>query len=83
MAGRLNNGEALLTALAGLTAYEAARTPADLEALLAMGAEAPGETFAGALALAGRLAQEVRALGGDPDALLARIYGRASELAYS
>jgi hypothetical protein len=79
----MSTGQALLTALAGLHAYEAAVMPEELDALLAMGEEAPGETFVGVLALASRLAEEVRKLGGDPDALLARVYDKASELAYS
>lgn len=81
MAGRMRASQALLTALAGLTAYEGGSL--GTEQLLAMGEEAPGETFVAALAVASRLAEEVRRLGGDPDALRRRVYDRASDLAYS
>lgn len=80
MAGGMNPGEAFLAALAGLTAYKAG-SPKD--ELLAIAGQDPGEAFLAALAIAGRLTEEVRNLGGDPNALLTRIYGKASELAYS
>jgi hypothetical protein len=80
VAGRVSPGQALLTALAGLTGCEAGM-PKD--ALLALAKEDPGEAFLGALALAERLAAEVRRLGGDDAALRARVYDKASELAYS
>lgn len=80
MATRVSAGQALLTALAGLTAYGAGE-----DGLLALGTEAedPGESFAAAVGVAALLAGEVRRLGGDPDALLARVYDKATELAYS
>jgi hypothetical protein len=89
VASRVSPGQSLLTALAGLTAYEAGAYPGDL---LDTRAEKPEEAeqlrtaadaFAAALAVASRLAEEVRRLGGDPDALRLRIYDKASELAYS
>lgn len=79
MAVRVSPGQSLLTALAALTAYEggmAASVPA-------MGAESPGESFAGAVAVASRLAEELRRHGIDPAPLLGRIYDKASEMAYS
>ena len=79
MASRMSPGQSMLTALAGLTAYEAGQ---DGE-VLAMGAEAPGEAFAGAVAVASRLASELRRHGIDPAPLLGRIYDKASDLAYS
>jgi hypothetical protein len=69
----------MLTALAGLTAYDAGESAAGL---LAMGDE-PGDAFASAVGIASLMADEVRKLGGDPDALLARVYDKATELAYS
>lgn len=80
MASRVSPGQSLLTALAGLTGCEAGMSR---ESLLALAGEEPGEAFLGALAIAERLAAEVRRLGGDPDALRSRIYDKASELAYS
>jgi hypothetical protein len=80
VAGRLNNGQALLTALAGLSAYE---TGAPAAELLAMGEEAPAETFVAALAIASALARELERLGGNPDGLRSRIYDKASQLAYT
>jgi hypothetical protein len=62
--------DGLLAALAGLTAY---RGGLDDE-VLAMGAEMPGFSFAGAVALAARLAEELRAAGGDPDLVTAAAY---------
>jgi hypothetical protein len=79
VASRMSPGQSMLTALAGLTAYEAGQ---DSE-VLAMGAEAPGEAFAGAVAVAARLACELRRHGIDPAPLLSRIYDKASDLAYS
>jgi hypothetical protein len=64
--------EVLLTALAGVTACEAGLPLAEIAAI---GEESPGYNFAGAAALAARLAAEVRALGGDPDAILRGVYG--------
>jgi hypothetical protein len=80
VAGRMSPGQSLLTALAGLTAYEAGASSDDLRA---MAAEGPGDAFAAALAVASRLAEEVSRLGGDPASLRARIYDKASDLAYS
>lgn len=80
MAGRMSPGQALLSALAGLTAYEAGRPRAELTALAD---ESPDDAFVAALAVASKLAEEVRRLGGDPDGLRLRIYDKASELAYS
>jgi hypothetical protein len=73
MADRPSPAQGLLTALAGVTAYEAGLHAEVLE----MGAEEPGWAFGGAVALASRLADEVRRLGGDPDELLTRVYTRA------
>jgi hypothetical protein len=94
---RVSAGQALLTALDGLAAYEAGIRPAQLlgggcrkdlepeeglkQALARL--ETAGEAFDAALVLASRLAQEVRRLGGDPDALCQRAYDRATEFAYS
>ena len=79
MAGRVRPGQALLTALGGLTGCEAGMSRDDLLAL----AGDTGEAYLGALALAERLAAEVRRLGGDDRALRDRIYDKASEFAYS
>jgi hypothetical protein len=70
-------GQGLLSALAGLTAFEAGEfgEVADMAA--------DPLAFAGTLVLASKLAAEVDRLGGDSAALLARIYDRASGLAYS
>lgn len=83
MASPMSPGQSLLTALAGLTAYddpERRMSPQDIAALPGDGA---AEAFLGAVAVASRLAEEVRRLGGDPGALLGRVYGKATELAYS
>jgi nicotinamide mononucleotide (NMN) deamidase PncC len=79
MAGRMTSGQAVLAALAGLTAYEAGM----YGEAGAIGAEEPGQVFVGMAAVALRLAEEVRALGGDPGALRARIYDQAQALAAS
>jgi hypothetical protein len=79
MADRPSPSQALLTALAGVTAYEAGLHGE----VLKMGAEDPGWSFGGAVALASRLAQEVRRLGGDPDELLRVVYSKAADLATS
>ena len=79
MASRVRPGQAMLTALAGLTAYESGMA-ADVSAI---GAENPGESFAGAVAIASRLSDELRRHGIDPAPLLGRIYDKASEMAYS
>lgn len=68
--------QALLTALAGVTAY---RKDMNTE-VLAMGEQEPGWAFAGAVALSCWLAEEVRRLGGDPDELLRRVYCAAYDL---
>jgi hypothetical protein len=78
VAPRLKTSEALLTALAGLTAYEAGMYGEVLE----QAAEAPGLTYAGALAVAAELKAEVTRLGGDADALIHGIYCRASAPAF-
>lgn len=80
MTARVSYGQALLTVLAGLTAYGAGEA-----GCYELGAEAedPGESFAAAVGVTALLADEVRRLGGDPDALLARVYDKATELAYS
>lgn len=80
MAGRMSTGRALLTALAGVTAFEGGVPALDI---IEMGEEAPGESFSAAVAVAAKLAEEVRRLGGDPDEVRRRIYDVASELAYS
>lgn len=82
MTRRASAGQALLTALAGLTAYEAGEPAAGLLALESEAGD-PGEAFASAVGIASLMADEVRKLGGDPDALLARVYDKATELAYS
>lgn len=82
MTGRASAGQALLTALAGLTAYNAGESAAGLLEP-AYGAGDPPAAFASAVGIASLLADEVRKLGGDPDALLARVYDKATELAYS
>jgi hypothetical protein len=71
--------QALLTALAGVTAYRADMK----DEVLSMGAEDPGMAFAGAVSLACWLSDEVRALGGDPEALMRRVYCAASKMAPS
>jgi hypothetical protein len=65
-------GQSLLTAIAGLTAYRAGSPALVLE----LGCEPLA--FAGAVALAARLADELRDAGGDPDAILTRAYLAAS-----
>jgi hypothetical protein len=67
--------QALLTSLAGVTAFEAGLW----DEVLAMGAESPAN-FAAATGLVIRLKAEVARLGGDPDALLSRLYGQAAAL---
>jgi len=59
-------GQALATGLAGLTAYQAGHDARVLE----IGREDPAGSFAGACAIAGRLAEEVDRLGGDSASLL-------------
>lgn len=66
------SAEALLTALAMIHAYQDGRIE-DL-AVLAAGEEA----LPGVVAVAGRLMDEIEALGGDPGAVLGRIYARAT-----
>ncbi len=83
MAVRMSPGQALLTALAGLTAYEDPKRRMSSQDIAAMPGDGAGEAFLGAVAVASRLAEEVRRLGGDPSALLTRVYGKATELAYS
>jgi hypothetical protein len=78
VAGRVTAGQAMLTAIAGLTAYEGGMA-ADVPAM----ADPDGDAFAGAVAVASRLADELRRHGVDPAPLLGRIYDKASELAYS
>jgi hypothetical protein len=80
VAGRVTAGQSLLTALAGLTAYQAGLPAGEL---LALGAGEPGESFAAAVGIAALLAEEVRRLGGDPDVILRGVYDKASSLAYS
>jgi hypothetical protein len=79
VAGRMSPGQSMLAALAGLTAYESGLS-AEVRAL---GAESPGDAFTGAVAIASRLAEELRRNGIDPAPLLGRIYDKASEMAYS
>ena len=81
MADRASVGRALLTALAGLTAYEGESLAAG--DLLDLSGDDPGEAFTAALSVAAALAREVRRLGGDPDEVLARVYRKADALAYS
>jgi hypothetical protein len=64
--------QSVLTALAGLTAYRAGMHRDVLE----IGAEPMA--FAGAIALAEKLTEELRRAGGDPDEVLARVYAAAS-----
>lgn len=66
------SAETLLTALAIIHAYQDGRDE-DL-AVLAAGDEA----LPGVVAVAGRLMDEIEALGGDPGAVLGRIYARAT-----
>jgi hypothetical protein len=68
-------GEVMLTALAGLAACDQGLP---LSQIAELGEEYPGFSFAGACALAQRFAEEIRALGGDPD----KITRRAREWAY-
>jgi hypothetical protein len=70
-------GQGLLDALASLTAFDAG----DHEQVMGMARDP--FAFAGLLALASKLSQEVDRLGGDSAALRARVYGRASALACS
>jgi hypothetical protein len=79
MAARMTSGQAVLAALAGLTAYESGM----YGEAASICAEAPVDVFMGMTAVAQRLAEEVRALGGDPDALRARMYDQAQALASS
>jgi hypothetical protein len=64
--------EALLTALAMIHAYQDGRIE-DLAEL-----SASDEALPGVVAVAGRLMDEIEALGGDPGAVLGRIYARAT-----
>jgi hypothetical protein len=66
------SAEAMLTALALLHAYQDERYE-DLAVL-----STADEALPGVLAVAGRLMDEIEHLGGDPGALLARIYDRAT-----
>jgi hypothetical protein len=72
-------GQGLLDALASLTAFDAD----DLDSVMAMAGDP--FAFAGALMLASKLAKEVDRLGGPGSAaaLQARIYDKASGLAYT
>ena len=70
-------GQGLLDALASLTAFDSD----DFDQVMATARDP--YAFAGTLVLASKLAAEVDRLGGDSAALLARIYDRASGLAYS
>ena len=63
--------QAVLDAMAGVTAYEADM----FGEVLAVSSPA---AFAGAVALVAKLKEEVRKLGGDPDELLRRVYARAA-----
>lgn len=65
-------GESLLTAIAALTAYRAG----EREMVLELGCDPLA--FAGATALASKLADALREAGGDPDDVLARTYSAAS-----
>jgi hypothetical protein len=67
--------EALLTALAGATAYDEAM----FSEVLAMATDPAA--FAGAIALAAKLAQEVDRLGGDSKAVRRRVYDQAQAMA--
>jgi hypothetical protein len=81
VSSRVSSGQALLTALAGLTAYEGGLTSA--AELMSMAGDSPDMSFVAALAVASRLGEEVRRLGGDPDALRLGIYDKASAMAFS
>jgi hypothetical protein len=66
--------EALLAAWTVVAAYQGG-----LDELLPVpGSPEAAEAFAGVLAIAGRALDEVARLGGDPAALLRRVYERAS-----
>jgi len=67
-------GQSLLTAIGGLTAYRAG----EREMVLELGCEPLA--FAGAVALAAKLADALREAGGDPDDILARAYAAASAM---
>jgi hypothetical protein len=69
--------EAVQTAIAGVHAYDSGQ---HLE-VLQMGAADPAGAFGGAVALASRLADEVRKLGGDPEVIMDRIFCKAYDLA--
>lgn len=73
----VSQGQVLLDALGGLTAFDAG----EYEQVMDMAASPLA--FAGALMLASKLAAEVDRLGGDSRALRERIYDKASALAYS
>lgn len=68
----VKTSRALLTALAASTAFESCQ----YDEAAAMAGEPAA--FFGVLALVSRLKQEVRSLGGDPEALLAAVYDKAS-----
>jgi hypothetical protein len=73
----VSQGQGLLAALGSLTAFDAD----DIEQVMASARDP--FAFAGVLVLASKLAAEVDRLGGDSKALRARIYDKASALAYS
>ena len=78
--GPVTPRQALLTALAGVTALENSMYPEVKE----MGREdVTGDSFAAAVALAARMMDEVRRLGGDPGDLMRRVYLAATDLAPS
>jgi hypothetical protein len=76
VADRREQGAAVLTALAGVTAYQDGLHGE----VLAMGAESPGWAFAGVVGLLDRFAAEIDRLGGDSAALRARVYDKAHEM---
>jgi hypothetical protein len=66
--------DALLSALAAVNAY---RAGLDSYAVPPAGSAEAALAFFGALAIAGKALDEVRRLGGDPEALLMGVYERA------
>lgn len=68
----VKTSQALLTALAALTAFESGQ----YDEAAAMAGEPAA--FFGVLALASRLKMEIRVLNGDPEALLDAVYDKAS-----
>lgn len=75
MAGPMTPRQALLAALEGLEAYD----QGDFPSLMATGAQAPCMTFAGAVALAASLRDEIARLGGDPRAVTDRVFCNGME----